>query len=162
MKILALVMMLCMSVISMSVSNGSAVASEAVEKPVMQMPEGVDMHTLQVDGFKITFHIMNMPVYHRLMKSMGVNHSDMERDTSHHIMVELLDNKGEKVGDAAIKIKVVDPRDSPEEKALKPMKGHLGQYGADFRMIHRGKYRITAEFKTAGKVHRGNYTYEIK
>ena len=156
------IMLLTLFIFAMPAPHSYAGDDGQIKEKGMPMPEGVDMHDLEIDGYKATFHIMNMPVYHKLMKSMGMKHSQMEGGTSHHVMVKILDNKEKMLSAAVVKIRVVDPRGNSREKALKPMKGNLGQYGADFKMIHRGKYRITAEFKASGKMHRGSYTYEMK
>jgi len=128
----------------------------------MKMPEGLSMKTLQVDDYNLTFHVMTMPEYHKLMKAMGMKHSQMEGDTSHHIMVDVTDKDGKKVTKAAVKVKVINPRKESQEKPLKPMMGQLGQYGADFKMIHEGKHQVMILFKVGGKMHKGGYWYEQK
>jgi len=128
----------------------------------MKMSEGMAMKTLQIDDYKLAFHIMDMPAYHKLMKTMGMKHSQMEGDTSHHIMVDIAGKDGKKIEGAVVKIKLIDPRKKSQEKLLKPMMGQLGQYGADFKMIHKGKYQIITLFKIGGKKHKGGYRYEMK
>jgi len=128
----------------------------------MKMPEGISMKTLQVDDYKLTFHVMDMPAYHKMMKTMGMKHSQMEGDTSHHIMVDIAGKDGRKIEGAVLKIKLVDPGKESREKFLKPMTGQLGWYGADFKMIHKGKYQIMTLFKVDGKKHKGAYWYEMK
>lgn len=156
------IFVLPLSVFFLVALNMTAFAEEHKEKSEMRMPEDVDMHVMKTGGYKVVFHIMNMPVYHSLMKSMGVKHSGMEGGTSHHIMLEIIGPDGEKVDDAAVDLSVVDPRGGSEKKSLKPMKGELGRYGADFRMIHRGEYTITVEFRASGKMHSGGFSYEMK
>ena len=126
----------------------------------MHMPEGMAMKTLQVDDYVLTFHVMDMPAYHKLMKTMGMKHSQMEGDTSHHIMVDIAGKDGKKIDGAVVKIKLVDPRKESQEKLLKPMMGQLGQYGADFKMIHKGKHQIMTLFKEDGKKHKGGIWHE--
>ena len=128
----------------------------------MKMPEGMSMKTLQVNDYKLMFHIMDMPAYHKMMKTMGMKHSQMEGDTSHHIMVDVTDKDGKKVNKAAVKVKVIDPGKESQEKPLKPMMGQMGQYGADFKMIHKGKYQIMTLFKVGGKMHKGGFWHEQK
>lgn len=131
-------------------------------KDEMKMPEGVEMKMLQVDDYMLTFHVMDMPAYHKMMKTMGMKHSQMEGDTSHHIMVDIAGKDSKKIEGAVVKIKLVDPRKESQEKLLKPMMGQLGQYGADFKMIHKGKHQIMTLFKVDGKKHKGGYWYEKK
>jgi len=142
--------------------SGVAFSEEHQEEAVMHMPEDMAMKTLQVDDYKLTFHVMDMPAYHKLMKTMGMKHSQMEGDTSHHIMVDIADRNGKKIEAAEVKIKVINPRKESQEKLLKPMMGQLGQYGADFKMIHKGKYQIMTLFKAGKDKHNGGFWHEMK
>ena len=145
-----------------SMHNHSHEEQEMREGNTMKMPEGMSMKTMNIDDYKVTFHIMDMPAYHKMMKTMGMKHSQMEGGTSHHIMVDIKDKEGKKVDNAAVKVKVVDPKKESQTKSLKPMMGQMGQYGADFKMIHKGKHQIMALFKVGDKKHKGGYWHEKK
>ena len=123
----------------------------------MEMPEGMIMKIMNIDGFKVIFHVMDKVAFHSFMESMGHAGHKMEKGATNHIMMEIIDPDGEKVENAAVKVKVIDPEKKAETKPLHAMMGH---YGANFKMHPKGKYQIMTLFKVKGKKHKGGYWYK--
>ncbi len=125
----------------------------------MKMPEGMSMKTLRIDDYKVMFHVMTVDAHDRMMKMMKMKggHSGREAGATHHIMVDITDAGGNKITDAVVKVKVIDPEKGTQVKALKAMMGH---YGADFKMVPKGKYQIMTLFKVDGAKHKGGFWYE--
>lgn len=128
-------------------------------KDEMKMPEGMSMKTMNIDGYKVTFHIMDMFSYHNYMKNMGHKGQMMDKDATHHIMMDITDKNGKKVENATVKVKVIN---SEKESQSKPMTSMMKNYGANFKMEHKGKYQIMTLFKIDGKKHKGGYWHKIK
>ena len=129
-------------------------------KDGMKMPEGMSMKSMNIDDYKVVFHIMDMPAYHKYMKNMGhTGEMMMGNGVTHHIMMNITDKNGRKVENAVVKVKVIDPGKKSQTQSLMSM---MGSYGAGFKMETKGKYQIMTLFKIDGKKHKGGFRHEIE
>ena len=140
-----------------SMSSGKMLHMEHEDE--MKGPKGMMMRTMNIDGYKVSFHIMDI---HRYMEKMGHEGHEgqmMGKDATHHIMMEIIDKNGKKIENAVVKVKVIDPEKKSQSQALTSM---MGNYGANFNMPAKGKYQIMTLFKIGGKKHKGGYWHEMK
>jgi len=128
-------------------------------KDEIKMPEGMSMKAMNIDGYKVSFHVMTMPAYHTYMENMGHKGQMMGKGATHHIMMDITGQNGKKVESAVVKVKVIDPKKRSQYQALMSM---MGNYGANFNMPAKGKYQIMTLFKIDGRKHKGGYWHEVK
>lgn len=134
--------------------------SQSMEhQPEMKMPKGMEMHSMDIDGHKINFHIMNKKAFRNYMDNMGHKTHKMEEGMTHYVMLDITDKDGKKIKKAKVKFKIIDPAGKAQEK---PGFGMMGNFGAEFDMSPKGKYQVMTLFKIDGKKHKGGYWYEKK
>ena len=125
----------------------------------MAMPGGMEMHAMEIDGFKVDFHIMDRKAFRKYMDDMGHTSHEMKEGMSHYVMLDITDPSGKKIHRAQVKIKVIDPKEKAEEKVGFPM---MGSFGAEFDMPAKGKYQIMTLFKIKEEKHQGGFSHEMK
>lgn len=105
---------------------------------------------------QVTFDITPMAAHHKMMESMNMpmNHSN---NTSHYVMVTLMDENKQLLKDIPIKIKAIGPdgKNLGDEAGL-PMETMSGDgmfhYGHGFDFKTPGKYQILVMFKQGDQV----------
>ncbi|MDH3975072.1 MAG: hypothetical protein OEV42_12395 [Deltaproteobacteria bacterium] len=125
----------------------------------MKMPDGMEMHTMEIDGHKINFHIMNRKAFRKYMDNMGHKTHKMKEGMTHYVMMDITDKEGKKIKRAKVKLKVIGPDKKSEEKAAFPM---MGNFGAEFHMMDKGKYQVMTLFKIKKAKHYGGFWHEMK
>ena len=96
-----------------------------------------------IDGFKVSFHIMKAP-------------ADMAKSGSHHVMVKF-EKDGKVVTDLVANSKAMHPNGKSESKMLMKMGDW---YMAAYDLDHKGPHQVMVLFKTAdGEKHFGGITY---
>ena len=125
----------------------------------MNMPDGMEMHAMDIDGHKINFHIMNRQAFRNYMDNMGHKDHKMKEGMTHYVMIDITDIDGKKIKRAKVKLKVIGPDKKADEKAAFPM---MGNFGAEFHMMGKGKYQIMTLFKAGKNKHHGGFWHEMK
>jgi hypothetical protein len=112
-------------------------------------------------GIKAAFSIMPMGEHKKMLKEMKMK-EDVASLTTHNIAVALTDTRTNlPITDAAVKMKVIDPKGKEQTKLLDFMKG-MNQYGGDFTLADNGRYQILLLFKWAGKKYPAGFYYLLK
>lgn len=142
-----------------SMGSHESMSGEIKHKQGMKMPEGMSMKALDIDGYRVNFHIMDHAATHRYMDNMGHKDHKMKEGMTHYIMMDITDKAGKKIKKAKVKVKIIDPDKKSQEKMLMSMMGH---FGTEFDMKQKGKYQIMTLFKVGGKKHKGGFLYEKK
>ena len=125
----------------------------------MDMSSGMEMHSMTIDDYKLQFHIMDKKAFRNYMDNMGHKGHEMKEGMSHYVMMDISDPDGKKINSAKVKLKVIGPDKNADEKAAFPM---MGNFGAEFHMMDKGKYQIMTLFKTGKDKHHGGFWHEMK
>jgi len=125
----------------------------------MNMSDGMEMHSIDVDSYKLNFHIMNGKAFRAYMDNMGHKSHKMREGMSHYIMVDIADKDGTKIKRAKVKLKIISPGKKETERLAFPM---MGSFGSEFDMTEKGKYQIMTLFKIKDKKHKGGFRHEMK
>ncbi len=138
--------------------------SEAPVNPQMteieaeKQAKGNETQTIvkQIDGLQVSFDISTMQAHHSMMDAMGMKmkHSDQ---SSHYVLVTVMDAQKKIIKDLPIKIKVIDPTNKslgdPAGENLETMSGKgMYHYGHGFNFTRPGKYQILVVFEHGGQV----------
>ena len=125
----------------------------------MQMSEETGMHNIDIDGYGVTFHIMDRKAFRSYMDGMGHETHKMREEMSHYVMVEISDKEGNKIKRAKVKLKILTPGGKEEEKIAFPM---MGSFGSEFDMTEKGSYQVMTLFKIKEEKHKGGFRHEMK
>ena len=125
----------------------------------MNMSEDMEMHSIEVDGYALSFHIMNGKAFRDYMDNMGHTGHKMREGMSHYIMVDISDKDGKKIKRAKVKLKIIAPGKKETEKLAFPM---MGSFGSEFVMNEKGEYQIMTLFKVKDEKHKGGFIHEMK
>lgn len=125
----------------------------------MSMSEGMEMHSIDVDGYKLNFHIMNGKSFRTYMDNMGHTSHKMREGMSHYVMVDISDKDGNKIKRSKVKLKIITPSGKESEKVAFPM---MGNFGSEFNMTEKGNYQIMTLFKIKDEKHKGGFRHEMK
>lgn len=87
---------------------------------------------------------------------------DIEPGTTHNVTVVLKDQVTMKeIPDAAVSMKVVDPKGNDQIKSLK-YEGSMKSYDTYFNMPEKGKYELLVLIKTGDQKKTAGIYYELK
>lgn len=128
-------------------------------------PEGTTI-VKQAGPLQVSFDITSMQAHLELMKSMNMN-TQHESQSSHYVMVTVLDANKKPVKDLPMKIKVMDPKgQSLKDPAGVPMDVMAGQgmvhYGQGFDLKTPGKHQVLVMFKYQDQVLSSGTEWELK
>jgi hypothetical protein len=127
------------------------------------MGEAMKMDTKEVlvEGVKVVFQIMTNEEHKKMLADMKMK-EDVEAGTTHNIAVTLVDEKTNKeVTNAEISMKVIDPAEKSQVKALKA-DTMMKYYNAYFNLSQKGKYQVLVVFKIGEKKRSAGIYYEVK
>ena len=129
----------------------------------MAMGEAMKMDTKEVlvEGVKVVFQIMTNEEHKKMLADMKMK-EEPEAGTTHNIAVTLVDEKSHKeVTNAEISMKVIDPEEKSQIKALKA-DTMMKYYSAYFNLSQKGKYQVLIVFKIGDKKNTAGIYYEVK
>jgi hypothetical protein len=117
--------------------------------------------TFLLDNVKAAFSIMAMADHKKMLQSMKMK-IDVDPQATHNIAVTLTDTRSNQpIGDAAVKMKVINPQGKDQVKMLDFIMG-MNQYAGDFTLPEKGKYQILILFKAGGKKHAAGFYFLLK
>lgn len=120
----------------------------------------MDTREVLVEGLKVTFQIMANAEHRKMLQDMNMQ-DDIEVGSTHNVSVVLTDQTTQKpISDAAVSMKVVDPRGQDQIKGLK-FEGSMNSYDAYFNMPHAGRYEILVLVKTGALKRTAGIYYEL-
>lgn len=121
----------------------------------------MDTREVLVEGIKVTFQIMANAEHRKMLKDMKMK-DDIEPGTTHNVTVVLTDPSTQKeITDAAVSMKVVDPRAKDQIKNLK-YESSMKSYDAYFSMAEKGKYELLVLIKTGDQKRTAGINYELR
>jgi hypothetical protein len=116
--------------------------------------------TFLLDDLKASFSIMPMAEHKKMLKDMKMK-VEVDPQATHNIAVTLTDTRtNQPIGDAVVKMKVIDPKGKEQTKLLDFTMG-MNQYAGDFTLFEKGRYQILILFKTGGKRQAGGFYYRL-
>jgi hypothetical protein len=114
-----------------------------------------------VEGVKVVFQIMTNEEHKKMLVEMKMK-EEPEAETTHNIAVTLVDEKSHKeVTNAEINMKVLDPAEKSQIKALKG-DTMMKYYNAYFNLSQKGKYQVLIVFKIGDKKSTAGIYYDLK
>jgi hypothetical protein len=121
----------------------------------------MDTREVLVEGLKVTFQIMANAEHRKMLKDMKMK-DDIEPGTTHNVTVVLTDPSTQKeIVDAAVSMKVVDPKGKDQIKNLK-YEGSMKSFDAYFNMPDKGRYELLVLLKTGDQKRTAGISYELK
>jgi hypothetical protein len=118
-------------------------------------PVGKVIRETVVDGYHLSYHLIEMQAQ---MKGMeGMSHNMQEMGT-HHLMVYIKDAEGKSIDSAQTGYLIVAP-DGAEQKVMTMAMG--GGYGADINLSKPGTYTIKTKSVFGDKKLIDEFTYQI-
>ena len=117
--------------------------------------------TFLLDNVKAAFSIMAMADHKKMLQSMKMK-MDVDPQATHNIAVTLTDTRSNQpIGDAAVKMKVINLQGKDQVKMLDFIMG-MNQYAGDFTLSEKGKYQILILFKAGGQKRAAGFYYLLK
>ena len=120
----------------------------------------MDTREVLVEGIKVTFQIMANDDHKKMLEDMKME-NDVEAGTTHNITVILRNEKNQKeITDAAVSMKVVDPKGSDQIKNLK-YESSMKSYDGYFNLPEKGSYQILILFRTGEQKRTAGVRYDL-
>lgn len=121
----------------------------------------MDTREVLVEGLKVTFQIMTNSEHRKMLKDMKMK-DGIEAGTTHNITVVLTDQGSRKlVTDAAVSLKVVDPKGMDQIKSLK-YEDSMKSFDAYFNLPTKGRYEILVLIRSGESKKTAGIYYELK
>lgn len=121
----------------------------------------MDTREVLAEGVKVTFQIMANAEHRKMLKDMKMK-DDIESGTTHNVTVILTDQSTQKeITDAAVSMKVVDPKGKDQIKSLK-YESSMKSYDAYFTLPEKGKYELLVLIKAGDQKKTAGIYYELK
>jgi hypothetical protein len=121
----------------------------------------MDTREVLVEGVKVTFQVMANAEHRKMLKDMKMK-DDIESGTTHNVTVVLTDQSSQKeITDAAVSMKVVDPKGKDQIKSLK-YESSMKSYDGYFSMPEKGKYELLVLIKAGDQKKTAGTYYELK
>lgn len=121
----------------------------------------MDTREVLVEGVKVTFRVMANAEHAKMLKEMKMK-DDIEAGTTHNVTVVLTDQASQKeITDAAVSMKVVDPKGKDQIKSLK-YESSMKSYDGYFNMPQKGKYELLVLIKAGDQKKTAGTYYELK
>jgi hypothetical protein len=121
----------------------------------------MDTREVLVEGLKVTFQIMANAEHLKMLKDMKMK-DDIEQGTTHNVTVLLTDQATQKqITDAAVSMKVVDPKGKDQIKNLK-FESSMKSYDGYFNLPEKGKYELLVLIKAGDQKKTAGVYYELK
>jgi hypothetical protein len=121
----------------------------------------MDTREVLVEGLKVTFQIMANAEHLKMLTDMKMK-DDIEAGTTHNVTVILTDQATQKqISDAAVSMKVVDPKGKDQIKTLK-YESVMKSYDGYFDMPGKGKYELLVLIKSGDQKKTAGINYELK
>ena len=121
----------------------------------------MDIREALVEGLKVTFQIMTNTEHRKMLKDMKMK-DDVELGTTHNITVILTDQKTQKlITDAAVSMKVVDPKGKDQIKSLK-YESEMKSFDAYFNLPEKGRYELLILVRKGEVKKTGGIYYDLK
>jgi hypothetical protein len=115
------------------------------------------IHESTVDGYKISYHLIDNMAQMAKMKDMKGH--DMSQMKSHHLMAYIVDPAGKPVADGKVGYKVTGPGGTDQTAMTM---GMTGGFGADVDLKAKGTYTIKTKAVAGEAKLLDEFSYEVK
>jgi hypothetical protein len=121
----------------------------------------MDTREVLTEGVKVAFQIMANEEHRKMLKDMKMK-NDIETGTTHNVTVVLTDQSSQKeITDAAVSMKVIDPKGKDQVKNLK-YESSMKSYDGYFSMPEKGRYEMLVLVKFGDQKKTAGIYYELK
>jgi len=117
---------------------------------------GVNIHESVIEGYRFAYHLIDIKERPDTMKEMK---GKKEADTTHHLMVYVMDPDGHAVEAGKLGYLVEGP-DGTKQKLM--TMGMQGAYGANVNFKTKGTYTVKTKFLIGDKKLLDSFSYEVK
>lgn len=117
---------------------------------------GAVVHESTIEGYRFAYHLIDNRKPSEEMKDMK---GSKEADTTHHLMVYVLDPDGRSVEGAKLGYLVEGP-DGAKQKLM--AMGMQGAFGANANFKTKGTYTVKTKFLVGDKKLLDKFSYEVK
>jgi hypothetical protein len=117
---------------------------------------GVMIHESEIEGYRFAYHLIDIQKGTAEMKDMK---GSKKADTTHHLMVYVMDPDDHAVEAAKLGYLVEGP-DGAKQKLM--TMGMQGAYGANVNFKNKGTYTIKAKILAGDKKLFDRFSYEVK
>jgi len=117
---------------------------------------GVMIHESTIEGYRFAYHLIDNRKPSEEMKDMK---GSKEADTTHHLMVYVMDPDGRPVEGAKLGYLVEGP-DGAKQKLM--AMGMQGAFGANANFKTKGTYTVKTKFLAGDKKLLDKFSYEVK
>ena len=117
---------------------------------------GVMIHESTIEGYRFAYHLIDNRKPSEEMKDMK---GSKEADTTHHLMVYVMDPDGRPVEGAKLGYLVEGP-DGAKQKLM--AMGMQGAFGANANFKTKGTYIVKTKFLAGDKKLLDKFSYEVK
>ena len=117
---------------------------------------GVKIHESTIEGYGFAYHLIDIQKNTEKMKDMK---GSEEADTTHHLMVYVLDPDGRSVEGAKLGYLVEGP-DGTKQKLM--AMGMQGAFGANANFKTKGMYTVKTKFLVGDKKLFDKFDYEVR
>ena len=114
------------------------------------------IHESTIEGYRFSYHLIDIQKNTEKMKDMK---GSEEADTTHHLMVYVLDPDGRPVEGAKLGYLVEGP-DGAKQKLM--AMGMQGAFGANANFKTKGTYTVKTKFLAGDKKLLDKFSYEVK
>jgi len=123
--------------------------------------EASPSRTFLLEGVKASFSIMPMAEHKKMLTDMKMK-IEVDPQATHNIAVILTDTRSNlPITDAAVKMKVIDPKGKEQIKLLDFIMG-MNQYSGDFTLSGKGRYQLLILFKSSGQKKAAGFYYTLQ
>ena len=117
---------------------------------------GVIIHESVIEGYRFAYHLIDIKERPETMKDMK---GSKEADTTHHLMVYVMDPEGRPVEGAKLGYLVEGPDGAKQKLMTMDMQGAFGA-NANFKI--KGTYTVKTKFLIGDKKLLDSFSYEVK
>lgn len=156
------VLALCCAIFGLALAGSAGAMDHGQMKGGMDMdPMGQEIHESTVDGYHLTYRLIDMKQKMEMMKGMkgmSMKGMDMSQMKSHHLMVFVTGPDGKPIEDGKVGYKVEGPGGEQKTMAM----GMKGGFGADVDVAKPGTYEIKTKAVMGDKTLTDEFKYDVK
>ena len=131
-------------------------AARPSAKPSGKSAEKGSVQSATIEGFKITFEVMDMSA-HMAMPGMKAPHGSAEHSKSHVQMITLQDTASKEIiSDAKVQYTLTSPSGAKETGRLEWSGDH---YGVSFSPQEKGTYQMVLKIESGGMEREAKFQY---
>jgi hypothetical protein len=158
---LSAVVILCLSGVSIAQhGHGTSMPAVPPKGPSQEMRTGSQpLQALTVEGFKVTFEVMDMSAHMSMPGMKGSSMTDSDHSKTHAFMVTIQDTASKEIiSDAKIRYTLIRPSGAKETGKLVWSGDH---YERSFNAQEKGAYQVQLQIESSGMEREAKFTYKL-